>query len=394
MNKSKFLRWSLLICVFTIPLYQQLSVKILVALFLLSIFKKLKIKAIFYNSWDILLYILVLIIGVMYSNDTSSGLRVLETNFSFVALPLLFSSAFLAEEDIFKDILISFILGLAFACAVCLCHSIISFLHTSSTGAFFFYQFTSIIDFQPTYFAYYLCFAISVILYFTHYDKNKYPPWISVGLICFFFSIQMLTAGKTAYVAMLLIFSFFILKSLFSDKRSFTTRLTFRISILLLICMLSFNYFDVNALLNHTTENSDYWERIPLWKAALKANPSFLFGVGTGDYKIVLNDYFRDHGLEQYAKSSFNSHNQFIQTFFSNGLLGLLSLILLMGRPLYLSVKFQNVLGIMTFFSFFIYGMTEVFLGRYQGVVFFAFLHQCFISHYNSQNIPLTRKGV
>jgi hypothetical protein len=54
-------------------------------------------------------------------------------------------------------------------------------------------------------------------------------------------------------------------------------------------------------------------------------------------------------------------------------------------RPIYLSVRNRNILGTLIFFPFLIYGMTEVFLGRYQGVVFFALLHQLFMALYHSQ---------
>ena len=55
----------------------------------------------------------------------------------------------------------------------------------------------------------------------------------------------------------------------------------------------------------------------------------------------------------------------------------------MVGRPLYLAVKNKNILAILCMFPFLIYGMTEVFLGRYQGVVFFALLHQVFIMEMN-----------
>jgi len=131
-------------------------------------------------------------------------------------------------------------------------------------------------------------------------------------------------------------------------------------------------------------EKNDYWERFVLWESALNATPDIIFGVGTGDYKKVLYEYYVSHKLYEFADSGFNSHNQFIEIFFTNGLVGVVALIIMLGRPLYLSVRNQNILGTLTFFSFFIYGMTEVFLGRYQGVVFFALLHQSFVTYYLS----------
>ena len=116
-----------------------------------------------------------------------------------------------------------------------------------------------------------------------------------------------------------------------------------------------------------------------------------IFGVGTGDYRSVLNEYYLTHDLSQFAKENYNAHNQFIETLFSVGIIGLLALMVMMARPLYVCVKSQNALGFLTFFPFFIYGMTEVFLGRYQGVIFFAMLHQVFLAyyHYNETSFAL-----
>ncbi len=138
---------------------------------------------------------------------------------------------------------------------------------------------------------------------------------------------------------------------------------------------------------------NDSWDRFALWKSAIIANPNIFLGVGTGDYKTVLNEYYQSHGLTQFAIDSFNSHNQFIQIFFSNGILGLIAVIILMGRPLYLAVKNNQPFGILVFFPFIIYGMTEVFLGRYQGIVFFALLHQFFVSQYLSTKPSFALKG-
>ncbi len=387
---NKTLAFLILVFAFTIPISQFFSVRLLFCICLLSVsFQDLgrSSLSLLKNAWDIGLYLIVLTIGLLYSEDISMGLKVLETSFSLFAIPIIFSRTSQSEKDQFYNILLSFCLGLVLISLLCLAAASLSFYHYGDSKAFFFYQLVQQSDLQPTYLAYYLCFAITLGLYFLYYEITRLPPWILVSSIILLFIVLMLTAGRTSYISMLLTFSFFILKFFFEEKANAAKTKTFFISIILLIGMLAVNHFDLNTRSYAPSENNDYWERLILWKAALKANPDFLFGVGTGDYKKVLNEYFLSHGLIQYAKSSYNSHNQFIESLFSNGLIGLLSLIFLIGRPLYLAVRHQNVLGILVFFPFLIYGVTEVFLGRYQGVVFFSLLHQCFISRYNSKEI-------
>jgi O-antigen ligase len=201
----------------------------------------------------------------------------------------------------------------------------------------------------------------------------------------------VLTGGRTSYVSLLMIFSFFILKYLL-EERTKVKKIIFILIVTFLIAL--FGLSSVNSLDPEFSNQNDYWERSLLWESAIVANPNPVVGVGTGDYKTVLNQYYQSHGMVEFAKDSFNSHNQFIQIYFSNGLIGLMVLLVLMGRPLYLSVRSQNTFGILIMFPFVIYGITEVFLGRYQGVVFFAFLHQITIyQHYSTRSSFALKEG-
>jgi O-antigen ligase len=125
----------------------------------------------------------------------------------------------------------------------------------------------------------------------------------------------------------------------------------------------------------------DGWDRFVLWESSVKATPN-LFGVGTGDYKAAIQEYYVSAGMTQFANETYNAHNQFIQLLFSNGMPGLLAFALLLLRPLYFSYKRENVLGILTLFPFVVYSITEVFLGRYQGVVFFSLVSQVWLTYY------------
>ncbi|MFM7851567.1 MAG: O-antigen ligase family protein, partial [Flammeovirgaceae bacterium] len=226
---------------------------------------------------------------------------------------------------------------------------------------FFFDNFTSAINSHPTYLAYNLIVAITLVLYNMYRSEFKARD---AFLTVFLTVVLMLTGGQTAFVSLLLVTSFFALKFLleYEDR--------YRKIFFLILTIVSIIFVDgvINPYSKEATLN-DSWDRLILWKSAVSANYNPLTGVGTGDYKIELNKYYDSHGLEQFAKDNLNSHNQFIQTYFSNGVLGLIAIVLLIARPLYFAVMFSQPVGIIIFFPFIIYGMTEVFLGRYQGVV-------------------------
>ena len=384
-KKTNHFLWLIfLLFALILPVSSFLSTRILVVLFALSILfgeRKFNFPEFLKSSWDILIYLFIISIGLIYSFDKISGVRILETTFSLLALPVICFRISDYNRHKLNNTLLLFSLGIFGAGLICMASALFQYFKGShNIQLFFFSNFTNVIGSHPTYLAYYLIFAITFGLYSLNYEKPLFHPLISFLLILFFFFVLLLTGGQTAFVSLLLVFSFFILKFFLGD-RSGNQKLTIGLVIIMMASM-----FFVSSRQSAERENNlnDSWDRFALWRASIDANPNVIFGVGTGDSKIVLNEYFRQHNLSQYANESLNSHNQFIQIYLSNGLIGLLALLLMLLRPLYLSFKNNSSFGLLVFFPFLIYGMTEVFLGRYQGVVFFALLHQLFVSYYGS----------
>lgn len=361
---------------FIIPLSQFLSVRLLVVLsagFFVFPGIGARTLTLFRNAWGMFVYILVLLAGLLYSTDMVNGLKTLETSFSLIALPLVFSTVRDFDESKLNTVFKYFAFGLAVACIICLSFAFSNYFKTNDVGVFFFEQLTESLSSQPTYFAYYLIFSIGYGLYVIFYNSMPLNRYLLLTIIVLFFLVLMLTGGRTTFVSLLLIFSFFVLKFLLEAKDP-RKNMVFTSVIVMLVVLFAANY--ISPVSTYLSANNDYWERSVLWRSAIDANNNPLLGVGTGDYKIVLNDYFIANGLAGFAAENYNSHNQFIQNYLSNGGLGLLALLLLIGRPLYLAIRNYDTLGMITIFPFFIYGLTEVFLGRYQGVVFFGLLHQ------------------
>lgn len=387
--KSKIFSGLLLLFVFTIPISQFLSVRLLVVVLVFSFFVR-RVKVIsprfLTQAWDILLYLLILIVGLLYSEELQTGYHVIETSLSLFVLSILFNKFEDFDKGRLHEVFYAFAAGLFVACLICLSNAGYAYFQSGNIEVFFFDKLTEIIDSHPTYLAYYLIAVITFGLYLLYYEKIKFSPITLVVLLLFFFLMLMLTGGLTAFVSVLLIFSFFVLKFLLEEKNKMQT-LTFSVVIFMIVCMFVLNTINLK-------EKNDYWERSVLWESALRATPDVILGVGTGDYKKVLNEYYASHNLSKFANSNYNSHNQFIEVLFSNGLIGIIALLFLLGRPLYHSVRNQNLLGTLIFFPFIIYGMTEVFLGRYQGVVFFALFHQSFITHYQTHKPSFSLKDV
>jgi O-antigen ligase len=362
-----------------IPLSNFLSIRLLILILIISIIIDYKgVGKGLWQSRETFFYFLVLLLGLIYSRDLNTGFRVLETSASVLLIPMAFPNSDKLSESKWEKIIQAFIIGLFIACVICLSNAAIEYLRSKNIASFFYYNLTDIIKLQPTYFAYYLIFSITWLihnLFFGETQSNKFSIAI---LIMFLFVALILTGGQTAFTSLLLIFSFYFLKFILEKK---TTVRKFTISLVCVLVIFMFVFNPNNQLMN------DSWDRFDLWDAAINASTNPFWGEGTGDYKLVLNQYYTTHQMSHFANESLNSHNQFIQIYFSNGIIGLLAIVILLGSPIYRSFKMGNPLGILIFFPFLIYGMTEVFMGRYQGVVFFAFLSQVFFSFVDSQRL-------
>lgn len=379
--REPFLFYGFLLFVFLIPLSQPLSSALLVILVIAALIPPGRFRlflTVFKLSWDKWLYLGILVMGLLYSTDRQTGYGAVETSLSLVAMSLVVHRLESFQRQHLRLVFFAFAAGLVLTSLICLVNAAGRFSKGGGTEVFFFNELTGVMDLQPTYLAYYLIAAITFGTYLL-YEKSRVPVAAVIGVLLFLFGMLLFTGGLTAWVSILYVFSFFLLRFLLD--RNVREHLPAFVVVITLVA----GMFLFNELRNRDPSGfvmDDGWERLVLWEAALQASPVTMLGVGTGDYQAHLNDYYRTHGMQAFAETNFNAHNQFIGTYVAHGLVGLFVLLLMLIRPLVLAVQSGNALGSLIFFPFLIYGMTEVFLGRYQGVVFFALMSQCFVAYH------------
>jgi O-antigen ligase len=395
----------LLAVIFFIPISEIVSIRLLLVAIVLSLVFVTNPKwryELVNNGWDLIFYFSVLAFGLIYTEELSNGWSVLEKNLSFIALPLLFSRIKIFDKVTLYKICTVFIIGVLTASGICLGYAIWRDVFQNFPNGYYYDEFTAIIDSHPTYMAYYVCFSIIFLLFFLSYETNTKIQRVFIILgILFLSGILMLTAGRSTFVSMLMMSSFFFLKLLYEPSPLRKKIQGISVTILVLVILLfqspfsqkMFPHFLAGRPFTLSMVKGDSWERLIFWESAMKANTNLAIGVGTGDYSKVMNEYYLAHQPEL-AEANFNAHNQFIQILFSNGVIGLMALLLIMIRPILLSARRQNILGMLTFFPFLIYGISEVFLGRFQGIIFFVLLHQIFTKYLNQNTKQFSMKNL
>ncbi|MDZ7646839.1 MAG: hypothetical protein U5K54_06490 [Cytophagales bacterium] len=167
--KDTYRYWLIILVAFSIPLSQYLNVRILLVSVVLTLFlglNRFTLSNLFRDSWDILIYVSVLIFGLLYTTDLAQGLRVLETNFSFLAIPIIVTSLQLNSKQL-NNLWLAFILGLLTASAICISFALFSFFQDHELGHFLTTTLPVRLVSIPTHFAYYLSFCNLFITVFS-----------------------------------------------------------------------------------------------------------------------------------------------------------------------------------------------------------------------------------
>ncbi len=105
----------------------------------------------------------------------------------------------------------------------------------------------------------------------------------------------------------------------------------------------------------------------------IKEHP--VLGVGLGDLNSELIKVYTEKGYHDHAKSILNPHNQFLQSYASLGLLGIIALIWMFGVLIVYGIRYKSMMiigfALVTISGF----MFESMLNRYWGIITFSLFY-------------------
>jgi O-antigen ligase len=108
-------------------------------------------------------------------------------------------------------------------------------------------------------------------------------------------------------------------------------------------------------------------------------------GYGTGATKKHVLRFYEKEGLSKAIKYKYNAHNQFIQFFIANGLLGVFCFLLCIVLPLKLALSSKDWIFVSFIFVFFFTSLVESTLLRQKGIVFFALFNSLLIANFSKR---------
>ena len=129
-----------------------------------------------------------------------------------------------------------------------------------------------------------------------------------------------------------------------------------------------------------TADSEKSEARVAIWKTAWSGiSENMPFGVGTGDAFDVIKEKSIEKGYSNITKKHYNAHNQYLQAMLTNGIPGIVVLLLYASVPLILSIKFRNIHLLTIFILLSLNCLCECMFEIRSGVDFFAVMIPIFM---------------
>jgi O-antigen ligase len=331
-------------------------------------------------------YFFIHIIFLINTTDIRSGWFLIEKELSLLVFPVIvFANHSRLTRDGIDQILTAFIAGLVVTCFTLI--GLFTYLQIQRPGLtlenFFREEAYHYIQLHPSYFAMYLAFAI-FILAFKIQDQKSVRDKLILGTIIFFLMIFIPLSGARTSLGAFIILSCLLLfmkveKPVFRwiVLTGFVIGLPVLAFLSLKIPVISKRFDEIREtkfeppLGIHFNSTNLRIAQLLCSKEILTDN--WFLGVGTGDAQKELNECYKGHGWSPALyERSYNTHNQFIQTWITLGIPGLLLLLLILANLIALAIRRNDYLLLSFVILFALCSMTESMFEKNKGVIFFA----------------------
>lgn len=375
MNMNKILSKSVnvLLAIFVLctvlPIKINYSSIVIIALSILSLFNVVYIKN--RNLFKHYLFILsipffVYAIGLLNTSDLVKGIDFLTRNASFLAFPLIFYSlsGHINTKFLFKIYLFGLLLIDLYL--------IYLFIYYFNFGERF-YKIVTIDIYHSTYLGMYNLVGFWLII--TRF-KN-------LNLFAYFFLFSALcTSSRIVFI----IGMFSVLIIIF---RNITSR-NLKIGGALFVALFAFiiinkvpslkqkfdEIIEINKIGFDKNNYKSISSRFGKLEASLKVIKKYpILGTGTGDLMSELVLIYKEMNFTAGIKKKYNPHNQFLDNIARNGVLGIVSLVIIYFLPLYVSKKEKDSFYLSFVLVIIGVSLTESILDVHKGITFYTFFN-------------------
>lgn len=389
---------------FSVPL-NGLSMILLSAVWILEGNWKNKYKRLLRNKIALLfiVFFLLHVIGLVYTENVAQGFSELEKRVAFVIFPIVLSTTKYLDSRAVGKILCFFSAACFFAAVICVTNALYFYFFQNDSSYLFYHKLGSAVNFDhAVYFSFYIGVSIFIVITFLKSEWTTLSAAVRASyvlLICFFMFFLILLSSKTLIPTVLLLCAFFIWRVIVQEKGvligvlAMCLFLAFSASVIFAVPnikerfkeVLVDDYDQTNPLLLDDYEFYHFTGgaiRLAIWKMSVEIiheRKAWLFGLGTGDSQDVLTATYLDKHVYPGDKAlgikgflHYNAHNQFVQFYLIFGIVGLLLFLYILGL-LFRMASSNSTLFLFCLILFTCFSLTESTLHVQKGIVPFLF---------------------
>lgn len=326
-----------------------------------------------------ILFYLIHLISVFYSDNKEAAWFDMEVKMSLFIFPLvfLFKNPFILKRK--NWVLYSFVAG---SIASSLIMLLFAFSRFDGANSKVFY-YIELGLFHPSYMSMYFIFAVLIIARLINQELKKIGyRLIAYSTIIFLLVLISQLQSKAGILSVLIISIYYLV---FAFIRS--NPILLRTSFLVLAVSVSLVFVQKDSRLQSMAQSVETIQengqtsgstgvRYSMWTITAKdLKNHWITGVGAGDIKPELFKKYEEVGLIEAIEGNFNIHNQYLETFYGQGIIGVLLLLALLIMGILEALKRRELLlsgfVILLALSF----GPESMLNSQMGVVFFSFFY-------------------
>lgn len=374
----------LFLVLFTLPMFTQinnilLGLYIIITLLVGNYFENYKsIKQNWIKGLPVFFFFILAIIAAFNQPD-ANPFKHLEKYLSFLLIPL----AFIAQKNFYKNNNDTIFFGLLYGCVatllLCFGNVIYEIVLNNEPHSYFYRwrhlgnQFTAIADTHPAYLG--LFIMVSTLFIF---QTKKIRTYLKITILLIFTLGMLQLVSRLALFIYLIILFIEIWNGLGIQSKVFRILSISLSAFAVLILLFGSEYYKKRIFSTESLKQDNRFERLIVSYEMFKENP--ILGVGFSKRDSIRVQKYHKMNFKTAADRNYNAHNQFMESLSTNGLIGGLMYLMVLGFLIVKSFQQKEYLFSAIFLIFIIVNLTESMLVRIKGIEFFAIFASLFLT--------------
>ncbi len=355
-------------------------------------------------------------LGILYSDNINTAFRLLETKLGLLLIPFFILTISPLKRKNFKSLLRAYALGITFYMLFSYLMVIIQNYEYNELKkiVYPFFMYHSLVHFigmHATYMAIQVALAIFIVMdLILEFNFKNFRNYIVYLLWLSFLIFVLISLTVKMIIAAFLVSLIVFVIAKIGYKRSFKIILPLMLIAILSVWLLSdHNWFQKRVGLEGKYNIEEFsmdpenikgkWGSLNMRLALAKTNMEVIkknpvFGVGIGDEKDERLKAYIAHDFKFGINNGFNEHNQYLNLLLSAGMIGLLIFIVNIAYSGLCAWKSKDALYMSFLILIILSFLTENYLSRQIGVMFFAFFQSLFWQQMSEANKTIQSNSV